>query len=93
MLASAALVAESFKVRFTPHVVTARQAGKAVVEQATARHSEVIIIGVTRKRRIGNLVFGKTADYVLDHTPCEVLLNLVPKGYPTEGSGLDEGQK
>ena len=44
-----------------------------------------------RKRRIGDLVFGRTTDYVLDHAPCEVLLNLVPKDYPTEGSAvLDE---
>ena len=93
VLASAALVAQSFKVGFTPHVVTARQAGKAVVEQAAARRSEVIIIGVTRKRRIGNLVFGKTADYVLDHAPCEVLLNLVPKGYPTEGSSATDASE
>ena len=42
------------------------------------------------KRQIGNLVFGRTADFVLDHAPCEVLLNLVPKGYPTEGSAVLE---
>jgi APA family basic amino acid/polyamine antiporter len=87
-LATAGRVADAFKVKFTPHVITARQAGKAIVEEAIERRSEVIIIGTMRKRRIGNLVFGRTADYVLDHAPCEVLLNLVPKGYPTEGSAL-----
>ena len=43
------------------------------------RRSEVIILGTTRKRRIGNLTFGRTTDFVLDHAPCEVLLNLVPR--------------
>jgi len=90
VLATAARVADSFKVKFTPDVVTARQAGKAIVEEAIARRSEVIILGTMRKRRIGNLVFGRTADFVLDHAPCEVLLNLVPKDYPTEGSGVFE---
>jgi len=90
VLATAARVADSFKVKFTPDVVTARQAGKAIVEEAIARRSEVIILGTMRKRRIGNLVFGRTADFVLDHAPCEVLLNLVPKGYPTEGSAVLE---
>ena len=93
VVAAAALVADSFKVQFTPHIVAARQAGKAIVEQAEMRRAEVIIIGVTRKRRIGNLVFGRTADYVLDHAPCEVLLNLVPKGYPTEGSSTTDASE
>ena len=71
-------------------MVTARQAGKAIVEEAIDRRSEVIILGTMRKRRIGNIVFGRTSDFVLDHAPCEVLLNLVPKGYPTEGSAVLE---
>jgi len=90
VLQAAGLIAQQFKVKFTPHVVTARQAGKAIVEEAIDRRSEVIILGTTRKRRIGNLVFGRTADFVLDHAQCEVLLDLVPKGYPTEGSAVLE---
>jgi hypothetical protein len=35
-------------------------------------------------------VFGRTADFVLDHAQCEVLLDLVPKGYPTKGSAVFE---
>jgi len=92
-LAMAGRVADAFKVKFTPHVVTARQAGKAIVDEAIDRRSEVIILGTMRKRRIGDLVFGRTADYVLDHAPCEVLLNLVPKGYPTEGSAVVGSQR
>jgi len=90
ILQAAGLIADQFKVRFTPHIVTARQAGKAIVDEAIDRRSEVIILGTGRKRRIGNLVFGRTADFVLDHAPCEVLLNLVPKDYPTEGSAVLE---
>ena len=91
MLKAAALIASQFKVKFTPHVVTARQAGRAIVEEAAMRRSEVIMLGTTRKRRIGNLIFGRTTDYVLDHAPCEVLLNLVPRDYPTEGSSVVDG--
>jgi APA family basic amino acid/polyamine antiporter len=88
VLKAAATIASQFKVKFTPNVVTARQAGKAIVDEAAARRSEVIILGTTRKRRIGNLTFGRTTDFVLDNAPCEVLLNLVPRDYPTEGSGV-----
>jgi len=86
VLATAARVADAFKTRFTPHVVTARQAGRAIVEEAQTRRAEVIIMGTARKRRIGNLVFGRTTDYVVDHAPCEVLLNIVPRDYPTDGT-------
>ena len=34
VLKAAALIASQFKVKFTPHVVTARQAGRAIVEEA-----------------------------------------------------------
>jgi len=90
VLKAAGVIASQFKVKFTPHVVTARQAGRAIVEEAGKRRSEVVMLGTSRKRRIGNLTFGKTTDFVLDHAPCEVLLNLVPKDYPTEGSSVAE---
>ena len=48
------------------------------------------MVGTTRKRRVGNMTFGRTTDFVLDHAPCEVLLNLVPKDYPAAGSGVIE---
>jgi len=87
VLDTAARVADSFKVKFTPLVVTARQAGRAIVDEAERRRSEVIIVGTARKRRVADRAFGRTVDYVLDHAPCEVLLNLVPKEYPTGGTG------
>ena len=86
VLATAARVADAFKIKFTPHVVTARQAGRAIIEEAEMRRAEVIILGTSRKRRIADRVFGRTIDYVLDHAPCEVLLNLVPRDYPTDGT-------
>jgi len=54
------------------------------------RRSEVIILGTTRKRRIAGAVFGHTTDYVFDNAPCEVLVNLVPREYPTGGSSSDQ---
>lgn len=89
-LKAAALIASQFKVEFTPHVVAARQAGRAIVEQAEDKLSEVIVLGTMRKRRIRDEVFGRTIDYVVDNAPCEVLLHIVPSGSPTEGSGFVE---
>jgi basic amino acid/polyamine antiporter, APA family len=86
VLEAAATIANQFGVELRPHVITARQAGKAIVAEARERKSEVIIIGSVRKRRIGERLFGPTVTYVLEHATCEVIHNLVPAGYPTAGS-------
>jgi len=89
-LKAAGVIASQFRVKLTPIVVTARNTGRAIVEEAERRRSEVIILGTVRKRRIADRVFGSTVDYVLQHAPCEVLVNLVPRDYPTEGSGDED---
>jgi nucleotide-binding universal stress UspA family protein len=88
VLDRAAIIADQFGVKMTPIVVTARQAGRAICEEAAARRSEVIILGAARKRRIAERVFGRTIDYVLDQAPCEVLINVVSKGYGAQPEQL-----
>ena len=78
VLDRAAVIADQFKIRMTPIVVTARSVGRAIVDEAVERRSEVIIIGVIKKRRFTERAFGGTIDYVMEHAPCEVLVNLVP---------------
>ena len=79
ILERAAQAADLFNVKLTPVVVTARSAGRAIVEEAIARRSEVIILGSQSKRRIADKVFGRTIDYVLDNLPCEAIINVIPK--------------
>jgi len=78
VLEQAAVVADQFGVLMTPIMVTARAAGRAIVDEAKERRSEIIILGATRKRRFTERALGTTIDYVLQHSPCEVLINLVP---------------
>ena len=73
LLEQAAVIADQFGVTMTPIVVTARAAGRAIVDEAKERRSEVIIVGATRKRRFTGARPGRTIDYVLQHAPCEVL--------------------
>ena len=79
VLEQAAHAADQFNIKLTPVVVTARSAGRAIVEEAIARRSEVIVLGSQGKRRIADKVFGRTIDYVLDHLPCEAIINVIPK--------------
>ena len=82
----ATATAGEFGVEARGHVVAARSAGKAIVDFATQRKSEVIFLGAPRKRRTQDRIFGDTVSYVLRHAPCEVIVNLVPSGYPLGGS-------
>jgi nucleotide-binding universal stress UspA family protein len=79
VLERAAHAADMFNVKLTPVVVTARSAGRAIVETAIERHSEVIILGSQGKRRIADKVFGRTIDHVLNNLPCEAIINVIPK--------------
>jgi APA family basic amino acid/polyamine antiporter len=79
VLARVGHAADQFKVKVTPHVVTARSAGRAIVEEAISRRSEVIVLGSQGKRRVANKVFGSTIDYVLGNLPCEAIINVIPK--------------
>jgi APA family basic amino acid/polyamine antiporter len=59
------------------HVVTrldrARSAGPSIVEEATRRDAEVVILGASRaKVRGGKPIFGRTVDYVLRNAPTRV---------------------
>ena len=79
VLERAAHAADMFNVKLTPVVVTARSAGKAIVETAIERRSEVIVLGSQGKRRIADRVFGRTIDHVLNNLPCEAIINVIPK--------------
>jgi len=91
VLERAAQAADMFNVRLTPVIVTARSAGRAIVEEAIARRSEVIVLGSQGKRRIADKVFGRTIDYVLDNLPCEAIINVIPKHVVTGAVGGGPG--
>ncbi len=91
VLERAAQAADMFNVRLTPVVVTARSAGRAIVEEAIARRSEVIVLGSQGKRRIADKVFGRTIDYVLSNLPCEAIINVIPKHVVTGAVGAGPG--
>lgn len=78
VLEGAIAIADQFKIPVTPVVVRARMAGRAIVETAVQRHSEVIVLGSMRKRRIGGRLFGDTTAYVLQHAPTEIVHTIVP---------------
>ncbi len=69
----AAAIAELYGVKFTERLVRARHAGRAIVDEAKGRQSEIIVMGAPRAGR-GQGVFSDTVDFVLKHAPSRVMV-------------------
>ena len=72
-LDAAAAIAELYGVGVTERIVRARSAGRAIVDEAERRTSEIIVMGAPRAARRGG-VFSDTVDFVLKHAPCRVMV-------------------
>ena len=53
-------------------LLQSRDVGPAIVDEACERGVDLIIIGVTYKKRFGEYSLGRTVPYVLKNAPCEV---------------------
>ncbi|MEI7760304.1 MAG: universal stress protein [Thermoleophilia bacterium] len=84
-LDEAIAIGESYGIRVTARLVRERSAGKAIVEEAGRRGTEIIVIGTPRKAltRSQRAVFGQTVDHVLRHAPCRVMIAASRGGAPT----------
>ena len=80
-LDEARAIGDSYGVRVADRLVRARSAGVAIVEEATRRGTEIIVIGTPRKTRsaTSNAIFGRTVDYVLRNAPCRVMVTASPE--------------
>jgi len=65
-------IAAPYGVRAVERVVRARHAGRAIVDEAERRGSEIIVLGAPRGRH--RAIFGHTVDYVLKHAPSRVMI-------------------
>ena len=74
-LDEAVAIGDSYGVSVMSRFERARAAGPAIVAEAAARNSEIIVLGSPRDQLTAHqlAVFGRTVDYVLKHAPCRVL--------------------
>jgi nucleotide-binding universal stress UspA family protein len=49
------------------------EAGEDLVQLAGERQADEIIIGVRRRSKVGKIIFGSTAQYVVLNAPCPVV--------------------
>jgi nucleotide-binding universal stress UspA family protein len=65
--------AETLKATLEPVLLQAREVGAALVDEASERDADLLVVGLPyRKRFGGDFAIGRTIPYVLKHAPCEV---------------------
>ena len=85
ILDHAELQAEMRKARLEPVLLQAREVGAALVDEATEREADLLVVGLPyRKRFGGDFAIGRTIPYVLKHAPCEVWV--VREPIPADGA-------
>ena len=65
-------VAAEFEVEYTSEILQARATGPAIVDEAVERQADLIVMGITYRKRFGEFYLGQTTPYVLKNAPCRV---------------------
>lgn len=72
ILGRAERVADKFGIDLETEILQARDVGTAIVDEALEREVDLIVMGITYKRKFGEFDLGHTAPYVLKNAPCRV---------------------
>ena len=73
ILDAADAAAESVKVTLEPVLLQARDVGAALVDEATEREADLVILGLPYRTRFGgDFAIGRTIPYVFKNAPCAV---------------------
>ena len=73
VLDMAETVAETARQRLEPVLLQARDVGAAIVDEASERGADLIVLGVPFRTRFGgDFAIGRTIPYVLQNAPCTV---------------------
>jgi nucleotide-binding universal stress UspA family protein len=69
-----ATVAEEADYETETDLLQSREVGPTIVDEAVEREVNLIIMGLSYKRRFGQFSLGNVLPYVLQNAPCQVLL-------------------
>ena len=73
ILDTAEATAEKFKLAIEPVLLQARDVAAAIVDEATERGADLLVVGLPyRKRFGGDFAIGRTIPYILQNAPCAV---------------------
>jgi nucleotide-binding universal stress UspA family protein len=73
VLDSAEAICERYRVTMEPVLLQARDVAAAIVDEATERGADLLVLGLPyRKRFGGEFAIGRTIPYILQNAPCTV---------------------
>jgi APA family basic amino acid/polyamine antiporter len=78
-LSEAEALGQLYGVQVISRLVRTRHAGRALVEEADRRGSEVIVLSSPGRSARSARLFGTTVDYVLRHARCKVMVGATPE--------------
>ncbi|HEY5693183.1 MAG TPA: universal stress protein [Gaiellaceae bacterium] len=76
-LDEARAIGDSYGVNVIGRIARTRNIGRAIVDEAIRRHSEIIVMAGPRRVRLQRgrrQIFGDAVDFVLRHAPCRVMV-------------------
>jgi nucleotide-binding universal stress UspA family protein len=70
--------AERFSREISTRLVRARQSGEAVAGEAREGGIDLLVMGYHQPHTLGEILLGSTAQYVVRHAPCRVIVQIPP---------------
>lgn len=70
--------AERFSRPIATKLLRARQAGEAIVGEAAEQGVDSLVVGYHQPHTLGEILLGSTAQYVIRHAPCRVIVQIPP---------------
>lgn len=70
------VASNNFSMRISTRLLKARNAGEAIVGEATEHDIELLIIGYRHDHGLAETLLGSTVQYVTHHAPCRVLVQV-----------------
>ncbi|MBI4286630.1 MAG: universal stress protein [Chloroflexi bacterium] len=67
-------IAEEQDYEVETDLLQARDAGPSIIDEAVEREVDLILMGVSYKKRFGQFSLGHVVPYVLKNAPCRVIL-------------------
>jgi nucleotide-binding universal stress UspA family protein len=83
-LAEARILGSDHGVEVEGETIRARSIGDAIIQEATRRGTDLIVLGSAPRWRRQSRFFSPTVEFVLRKAPCEVLVVAFPEGVMEE---------
>ena len=71
-------IATAEHCRVDAAMVAARNAGPAIVREASGKAIDLLVVGMPYRRVVSSLPLGATTDFILKNAPCQVVVSREP---------------